>query len=58
MGDARVVVTGNGVSEDKKPLKIIIVGGGIGGLTAAIGLRKQGHDVFVSYQVNGCQFWN
>jgi succinate dehydrogenase/fumarate reductase flavoprotein subunit len=29
-------------------LKIIIVGGGIGGFTAAITLRQQGHDVEVS----------
>ncbi|QKX64611.1 uncharacterized protein TRUGW13939_11786 [Talaromyces rugulosus] len=46
MGDA----TSNGLSDDKRPLKIIIVGGGIGGLTAAIGLRKQGHDVHVFEQ--------
>lgn len=29
-------------------LKVIIVGGGIGGFTAAITLRQQGHDVEVS----------
>ncbi len=29
-------------------LKVIIVGGGIGGFTAAIALRQQGHDVEVS----------
>lgn len=29
------------------PLKILIVGGGIGGLTAAIALRKQGHNIEV-----------
>ena len=27
------------------PLRIIIVGAGIGGLTAAIALRRQGHDI-------------
>jgi succinate dehydrogenase/fumarate reductase flavoprotein subunit len=29
-------------------LKVIIVGGGIGGFSAAITLRQQGHDVEVS----------
>lgn len=29
-------------------LKILIVGAGIAGLTAAIGLRKEGHEVHVS----------
>lgn len=49
MGDERVLVTGDSMSDDRRPLKIIIVGGGVGGLTAAIGLRKQGHDVLVRY---------
>ena len=31
-------------------LKIIIVGAGIAGLSAAIGLRRAGHDVEVSYR--------
>jgi 2-polyprenyl-6-methoxyphenol hydroxylase-like FAD-dependent oxidoreductase len=28
-------------------LKVLVVGGGIGGLTAAVGLRQQGHEVIV-----------
>ncbi|KAL4982327.1 hypothetical protein BDW68DRAFT_192236 [Aspergillus falconensis] len=32
------------------PLKILVVGGGIGGLTAAIALRKQGHHVQIFEQ--------
>jgi NADPH-dependent 2,4-dienoyl-CoA reductase/sulfur reductase-like enzyme len=32
----------------QRPLKILIVGGGMAGLTAAIALRKQGHDIRVS----------
>ena len=38
------------------PLNIAIVGAGIGGLTAAIGLRRNGHNVSVSpleYSVSG-----
>lgn len=32
------------------PLKVLIVGGGIGGLTPALTLRKQGHDVQIFEQ--------
>ncbi|KAH8760909.1 FAD binding domain protein [Hyaloscypha finlandica] len=43
----------NGVSDgdgEKKGLKILIVGAGIGGLAAAIALRKQGHEVLIFEQ--------
>ncbi|KAJ9653757.1 hypothetical protein H2198_007104 [Neophaeococcomyces mojaviensis] len=43
-------MTMNGIhtnDEGQTGLKIIIVGAGIGGLSAAISLRKQGHDVVV-----------
>ncbi|KAI9149641.1 FAD-dependent monooxygenase OpS4 [Paramyrothecium foliicola] len=32
---------------DRQPLKILIVGAGIAGLTAAIGLRREGHEVVI-----------
>ena len=32
---------------DDRPLNIVIVGAGIGGLAAAIGLRRAGHNVSV-----------
>ena len=32
----------------KQSLKIIIIGAGIAGLSAAVGLRRAGHDVEVS----------
>ncbi len=38
-----------------KALDIAIIGAGIGGLSAAIGLRKNGHNVSVSL---GRFFWN
>ena len=31
-----------------RPLKVIIIGAGIAGLTAAIGIRRAGHEVEVS----------
>lgn len=35
------------MADENSPLSVIIVGGGIGGLTAAIALRRQGHHVQV-----------
>lgn len=37
-------------SDEARPLKILIVGAGIGGLTAAIALRNQGHDIQIFEQ--------
>jgi len=47
--------TTNGVreTEDASPLNIVICGAGIGGLAAAIGLRKQGHKVTLLEQWDG-----
>lgn len=49
----------NGINEDtngnghaSSGLKIIIVGAGIGGLTAAIALRRQGHNVEASFHIS------
>jgi 2-polyprenyl-6-methoxyphenol hydroxylase-like FAD-dependent oxidoreductase len=41
-------MTGKHDNASAQPLRILIVGAGIGGLTAAIALRKQGHEVEVS----------
>lgn len=41
----------NGFHEPESGLKILVVGAGIGGLSAAIGLRQQGHTVHVKSSV-------
>ena len=35
------------MADESTPLKVLIVGGGIGGLAAAISIRRQGHHVEV-----------
>lgn len=35
------------VHDHPHPLKVAIIGAGIGGLSAAIGLRREGHDITV-----------
>ena len=50
----RTMMTTNGIaahaSDETRPLKVLIVGAGIGGLTAAIALRNQGHDIQIFEQ--------
>ena len=43
-----IVPATNGFHETQSGLKILVVGAGISGLSAAIGLRQQGHTVEVS----------
>ncbi|KAJ9618213.1 hypothetical protein H2203_009128 [Taxawa tesnikishii (nom. ined.)] len=45
----------NGIhaADAPRPLKVVIIGGGIGGLTAAIALRQAGHRVVVLEQWDG-----
>jgi salicylate hydroxylase len=35
------------INVEQRPLKVTIIGAGIAGLTAALALRKQGHEVTV-----------
>lgn len=44
----RVGPTSPLVDDHPTPLKVLIIGAGIGGLSAAVGLRKNGHQVEVS----------
>ena len=43
----------NGVESAPRPLHVVIVGAGIGGCTAALALRQQGHNVTVCLQLWG-----
>lgn len=52
MGDAANVMSHDFNSDSTCGLRILIVGGGIGGLSAAIALRHQGHEVCVFEQAN------
>lgn len=42
-----VPATNGGVDNEERPLKVLVAGGGIGGLAAAIFLRQAGHIVEV-----------
>ena len=41
----------NGASEHRR-LKVVVIGAGIGGLTVAVGLRQDGHEVTVLEQAS------
>ncbi|KAJ7111812.1 hypothetical protein C8R44DRAFT_677411 [Mycena epipterygia] len=43
--ELRVAITKTQMAHPPQPLNVFIVGGGIGGLTAAVSLRRQGHHV-------------
>lgn len=47
----KVGLTSPLVDEHPTPLKIVIVGAGIGGLSAALSLRRNGHEVEVSLYI-------
>jgi len=46
----KMTTSSDDVTGGPKPLKVLIAGGGIGGLSAAIFLRQAGHTVEVSHR--------
>jgi NAD(P)-binding Rossmann-like domain len=50
MAESTMNLTNGNYHAEPSPLKVIIVGAGIGGLSAAIALRQQGHDAQVSHR--------
>lgn len=43
---------GSNDTEPQRRLKVVVIGAGIGGLTVAVGLRQDGHEVTVLEQAN------
>lgn len=46
--ESLVLVIPPAMGSTANALRVLVAGGGIGGLTAAVALRQQGHDVEVS----------